>query len=126
MEVLALGLIMTTMKLGFEFISGYSQEYFIFFCTLLVVICLVTTWRDPYRSIPGPRGVPILGNTLDFAGTADQHALLLKWAKKYGNIFKYYVIFGKFLESEIFSNLCIKYDLHRLLSFSLKISCIGL
>ena len=88
---------MGTMKPAFEFICGHSQEFVLFICTLLVVIYLVTTWMDPYRSIPGPRGLPILGNTLDFAGTADQHALLLKWAKKYGNIFKYYVIFGKFL-----------------------------
>ena len=107
---------MVTMKLAFEFISGHSQELVLSICTVLVVVCLVKTWIDPYRSIPGPRGLPILGNTLDFAGTADQHALLLKWAKKYGNIFKYYVIFGKFLQSEslqiCFSFKHFKHDIH--------------
>ena len=104
------------MKLGFDLFRDYSQEFFVFFCTLLVVACLVKTWMDPYKSIPGPRGLPILGNTLDFAGTADQHSLLLQWAKKYGNIFKYYVIFGKSLESG-FLHICSSFklcDLHSL------------
>lgn len=54
-----------------------------------------TVLNDPLRVIPGPPGWPILGNTLEFGVSVDQHSLLLKWAKQYGGIFKYYLVFGK-------------------------------
>jgi len=63
-----------------------------------LVICILfgilKIWTDPFRKIPGPRGWPILGNTLEFTSSTDQHALLLKWSKQYGRVFKYYVLFG--------------------------------
>ena len=53
-------------------------------------------WFDPLRAIPGPPGLPLLGNTLDLTRAADVHSLTRKWQKKYGDIFKYYVLFGMY------------------------------
>eukprot|EP00794_Sanderia_malayensis_P010929 gene10929-12090_t len=63
---------------------------------LLVTVACVILWRRNrlLRNIPGPNGHFLLGNTLDFSVSADHHVLLLKWARKYGGVFKYYVLFG--------------------------------
>ncbi|KAF6034555.1 hypothetical protein EB796_007132 [Bugula neritina] len=49
---------------------------------------LLFKWlEDPLRKIPGPRGLPFIGNTLSFDQTK-LHMILYDWAEKYGDIMK--------------------------------------
>ncbi|KAF6034560.1 hypothetical protein EB796_007137 [Bugula neritina] len=43
--------------------------------------------KDPLRKIPGPRGLPFIGNTLSVDPTK-LHMILYDWAEKYGDIMK--------------------------------------
>ncbi len=73
---------------------------------LIICITLILKFcrrNKPFELIPGPKGHFLLGNTLDFSISTDHHALLLKWARKYGSVFKYYILFGKRSFSFFFS-----------------------
>ena len=76
------------------------------FSVLAITVFFWRRWTDPLKDIPGPRGWPILGSTLEFTASTDQHSLLLKWTKQYGRIFKYYVLFGKFATEQ---NISLSY-----------------
>ena len=75
---------------------SFECTWFAMAFVLGLFVYVLRSWTNPFREIPGPPGWPILGNTLEFTASTDQHSLLLKWAKQYGRVFKYYVIFGKF------------------------------
>ena len=53
------------------------------------------------RSIPGPPGLPFLGNTIELVKSDDLHALRLELARKYGKIYKTRIIFGKRGEADL-------------------------
>jgi hypothetical protein len=43
----------------------------------------------PYTSIPGPVGLPMVGNLLSYASMRPKaHLLWTEWAKKYGTIYQ--------------------------------------
>ena len=72
-------------------------------CIAVFIIWLslkvVKWWKDPLRKIPGPPGLPLLGNTIELVKSDDLHALRLKWSRKYGKIYKTRLIFGKLRET---------------------------
>ncbi|KAF6034847.1 hypothetical protein EB796_006847 [Bugula neritina] len=55
------------------------------FCVHAVIADV--TIQDPLRKIPGPRGLPFIGNTLSVDPTK-LHMILYDWAEKYGDIMK--------------------------------------
>ncbi|KAF6034558.1 hypothetical protein EB796_007135 [Bugula neritina] len=55
---------------------------------LALLAYLFIKWlKDPLRKIPGPRGLPFIGNTLSVDPTK-LHMILYDWAEKYGDIMK--------------------------------------
>ena len=61
----------------------------------LVSLKVVKWWKDPMRKIPGPPGLPLLGNTIEMITDDNVHEMRLKLARKYGKIYKNRFIFGK-------------------------------
>ncbi|KAF6034556.1 hypothetical protein EB796_007133 [Bugula neritina] len=53
----------------------------------LLAYLLLKWLQDPLRKIPGPRGLPFIGNTLSVESTR-LHMILYDWAEKYGDIMK--------------------------------------
>ncbi|XP_065056751.1 cytochrome P450 4C1-like [Rhopilema esculentum] len=75
--------------------ASYSIVGIVAFCAFVLFLWIIISWwKNPYKCIPGPTGWPIIGNTFEFSGNTDQHALFLQWTRQYGRIFKYYVLFG--------------------------------
>ena len=77
--------------------ASYSIAGIVAFCAFVFFLWIIISWwKNPYKCIPGPVGWPIIGNTFEFSGNTDQHALFLQWTRQYGRIFKYYVLFGAY------------------------------
>eukprot|EP00794_Sanderia_malayensis_P010811 gene10811-11965_t len=68
-------------------------ELYIAIVCVFFISRVVQWWLNPLRKLPGPTGLPILGNTLDYSQSNDVHQMLLERAKKYGPIFKDYIVF---------------------------------
>eukprot|EP00794_Sanderia_malayensis_P010813 gene10813-11967_t len=68
-------------------------ELYIAIVCVFFISRIVQWWLNPLRKLPGPTGLPILGNTLDFSQSNDVHQMLLERAKKYGPIYKTYSLF---------------------------------
>ncbi|CAK8692099.1 unnamed protein product [Clavelina lepadiformis] len=56
----------------------------VFIAIASVSYCLLTWYRRPSSSPPGPRGIPILGNALFLR--KDPHVTLRDWGRKYGKV----------------------------------------
>jgi hypothetical protein len=57
---------------------------------VLVVIVYATTRRRPpqrYRLVPGPKGLPIIGNTLEVP-TVHPEKQFKEWAKEFGELYR--------------------------------------
>ena len=72
-------------------------------CVIFVVSRIVKWLKDPLRKIPGPRGFPVIGNTLDYSLSKDLHQVFLERSKKYGKIYKDYSLFCK-MSFRVFQN----------------------
>ena len=69
-----------------------------FYLALLVIFATskVITWlKDPLRHMPGPRGYPIIGRSLDYSLSKDMHKVLLEKERKYGKIYKESTVRGR-------------------------------
>ena len=64
-------------------------------CVIFVVSRIVKWLKDPLRKIPGPRGFPVIGNTLDYSLSKDLLQVLLERSKKYGKVYKDYSVLSK-------------------------------
>ncbi|XP_055594219.1 cytochrome P450 4c3-like [Uranotaenia lowii] len=69
----------------------------------LIAIVKVVQWRRqlqlPFKKVPGPPGLPLLGNTLDIVSkeSADIFRLLIELEKDYGKLFKVDIMTGIWL-----------------------------
>src|SRR5579859_5129853 len=56
----------------------------------LILLVVYLTLRDPRRKHmpPGPRGLPIIGNTLQLPQGDEVSQVIINWAKQYGEIFR--------------------------------------
>ena len=82
-----------------ELIDISSIDIFVVVFILWLSLKAVKWWKDPMRKIPGPPGLPFLGNTIELVKSDDLHALRLQWSRKYGKIYKTRLIFGKLRET---------------------------
>ena len=72
-----------------------TWELYLSIFVIFIVTRIIKWLTDPLRKIPGPRGYPIIGNTLDYSLSNDLQKVLLERAKKYGKIYKDYTFFSK-------------------------------
>ena len=57
---------------------------------LLVIVKLSRRSSSGQKTLPGPWGLPWIGNALSFPG-GDLHEICRMWADKYGGVFEFYV-----------------------------------
>ena len=62
---------------------------------IILVFCAVKWWLDPLREIPGPPGLPFLGNTLDIVLDTEVFETVIQRSRTYGPVWKESSLFGK-------------------------------
>ena len=77
-------------------LSGIMWMFILLTClttlllALLVIVKLSRTSSSGQKTLPGPWGLPWIGNALSFSG-GDLHEICRMWADKYGGVFEFYV-----------------------------------
>ena len=71
-------------------------EFYLSILVIFIILKLMIWLTDPLRNIPGPRGYPIIGNTLDYSFGKDLKNIYLERERKYGKVYKDYSVFGRF------------------------------
>ena len=72
-----------------------TWEFYATICVIFIISRVAKWWKNPLRKIPGPRGYPVIGSTLDYSLNKDFHRVLLERGKKYGKIYKDYSVLCK-------------------------------
>jgi len=69
-------------------------EFYLSVFALFIISRIIKWLKDPLRNIPGPRGYPIIGSTLDYSYRNDLLKVLLERFRKYGTVYKEWGYFG--------------------------------
>ncbi|XP_054757130.1 cytochrome P450 2D14-like [Lytechinus pictus] len=78
--------------------NGSIPLYAVTLAILLLFFLKRTSGKTKGRPLPGPRGLPIIGSTLEFLfSKLDPREIHEKWAKEYGEIFMYKLLGSRFV-----------------------------